>query len=142
MMKQSSKEKSTLGTTLPRSGSKENATPKSKPGTRNGRPAPLVNKSINNAVLTEKINELINTGEVKRHRNNFINETFNSPANEFRARRDLSLNNDILNDSMRSESRPKDNNTSLNPYGDNNSVTNKRNSLSIQSTPKNEIGIE
>jgi hypothetical protein len=105
MKPQSSKENSTLGTTLPRSGSKENATPKSKPGTRNGRPAPLVNKSINNAVLTEKINELINTGEVKRHKNNnFINE-FNSPNHEFRARRDLSLNNDILNESLRSDSK-------------------------------------
>ncbi len=78
-------------------------------------------------------------GEVKRHRpNNFMNDSFNSPNHNTHQKRDLSLNNDILNDSMRSEAKPHA--PAMNGYNVDNSTQNKRPSVSIQSTPKGETG--
>jgi len=67
-----------------------------------------------------------------------MNDSFNSPNHHARQHRDLSLNNDILNDSMRSEAKPHA--PSLNGYNVDGTTTNKRPSMSIQSTPKGEQG--
>jgi 5'-AMP-activated protein kinase catalytic alpha subunit len=140
-MKPQGSRDNSIGSTLPRSNSKENSTPKDKPpSTKNNRPAPLVNKSINNTILNEKIADLLNTGDIKRRNNNFMNDSFNSPNNQIGQKRDLSLTSDILNDSSRYESKPQS--VIMNPYQVE-STTNghKRPSISIQSTPKGDIEI-
>jgi hypothetical protein len=67
-----------------------------------------------------------------------MNASFNSP-NEAKRPRDLSLNNEILNDSITSDK--KNYTPSMNPYNPNEpNLSNRRASISINSTPKNDIG--
>lgn len=124
MKPQGSKENSSLGSTLPRSGSKENATPTSKPATRNGRPTPLVTEIAN--------------GEIRRKNNNFINESFNSPNAARNPRENLSLNESDIQGTNHIKSNTKHPNQPVNAYNVDTTATNKRASMSIQSTPTND----